>query len=102
MSSRIPALESALQMRSGDPFLLYALGVEHMNDGALEKSRSYFEQVREQHPNYVPLYFQYGNLLERSELATEARRMYEQGIRVATGASDHHAAAELEAALAAM
>jgi Flp pilus assembly protein TadD len=99
MNSRIPQLTAALEKRPADPFLLYALGVEHVNEGSPAQARNYFAEVYAKHPKYVPLYLHFGGLLDQLGEKQEARRMYEQGLVVATAAADRHAASELQTAL---
>jgi uncharacterized protein HemY len=99
MTSRIPQLTAALEKRPDDPFLRYALGVEHMNEGALAAARSYFAHVHARHPNYVPLYLHFGNLLDQLGEKQEARKIFEEGLIVSRAASDSHAASELQMAL---
>lgn len=96
--SRIPQLERMLESRPDDPFVPYALGIEHANDGALELALQYFERVAQQHPQYVPTYLHYGQTLEKLSRYDEALSVYDKGIEVAEAAQDGHALSELRGA----
>lgn len=95
MNNRLERLKVLAEERPKDAFTLFALAKEYERMGDLQKSRSVFENLVENIPDYVGVYFHLGQLLEEMEKETDALNAYEQGILVAKQAGDNHALAEL-------
>lgn len=102
MSSRLEEILSIVARFPADPFARYGLAMEYRNLGQLDEARRTFAALLADHPDYVPQYLMYGNLLLAMKDREEARRVYEQGIAAAARARNQHAEGELRAALAAL
>ena len=61
-----------------------------------------FEALMQKFPDYVPTYLMAGGTLVHVGRASEAKDVFRRGIEAARRAGDHHAAGELETALAAL
>ena len=93
--SRADALLALIAEDPDDPFLLYALAMEHGKLGQEEEALAGFQRVLDGHPGYVPAYFHYARLLaDRGDPAT-AVQVIQRGLKVAEEAGEGHAAAEL-------
>lgn len=88
-----------LERQPRDPFLLYALGMEHKKLGDLTKAIEFYSRTIDVDPNYCYAYYQRGQTLEQQGDATSARQSYKDGIDAAVRAKDDHAKSELEMAL---
>lgn len=97
-SPRLKQLYGFLENSPNDAFILFAIAKEYEGLGDLEKSLSYYLQLKEKQPDYVGTYYHLGKLYERQEEPTLAFQTYETGIVVAKKQSDHHAASELAGA----
>jgi tetratricopeptide (TPR) repeat protein len=81
-------------------FPRYGLAMEYAKRGDLAAADEQFAELRSRHPDYLAAYFHHGMLLLRLERKEEARRTWEEGIRVAAAKGDEHTKSELEAVLA--
>jgi tetratricopeptide (TPR) repeat protein len=81
-------------------FPRYGLAMEYAKRGELVAADAQFAELRRRHPEYLATYFHHGMLLLRLERREEARRTWEDGIRLAAEKGDEHAKSELEAVLA--
>lgn len=80
-----------------DAFLNYALAKELHAEGDLGGSLAQYDRVIERHPDYVPAYFQKGQLLAEQGETAAARDVLRRGIAVARNVGDSHAAGEMAA-----
>jgi tetratricopeptide (TPR) repeat protein len=99
---RVATFQHFIARRPDDPFPRYGLAMELRTRGDAEAAVREFEILMEKFPDYVPTYLMAGTTLSQLGRADEAREVYRRGIEVARGAGDHHAAGELEAAVAAL
>lgn len=99
MTARIEQLKSYLTTRSDDPFVLYALAIEYKNEGEGSEAERYFSEVYRRFPEYIPTYLHYGGLMQDRGDATQAKRLYSEGIAHARSKGDNHALSELTDAL---
>lgn len=97
--NRIEQLEEFLKESPQDPFLHYALTMEYLKQGDVQKSREGFENMVATYPNYVGTYYHFGKFLEKSNEQVLAEDIYNQGIIVAKNARNMHAMGELQGAL---
>lgn len=95
---RLQQLLNFLQKFPADSFTLYSIGYEYMQGGQWKKAIEYFEQLRQQDPAYVGLYYHLGKIQEHLDLIEEAFSTYEAGMQIATEKKDSHALSELERA----
>lgn len=99
MSDRIEALQAMLAQDGANTFARYGLAMEYVKAGRLEDAAQEFQAVISANPAYVAAYYHGGQTLEKLGRIDDARDLYEQGIAAATRSGDHHARAELQAAL---
>jgi len=92
-------LEEFLAANPNDSFPLYGLAIECSNSGDTAAAEDYFRRLVAGHPDYVPSYYHYGQLLLRLGRASDAQAAFRQGIAAAHKAGNAHALSELEAAL---
>lgn len=97
--SRIDAIKKIVEQSPNDPFPRYGLALEYKNAGRAEESAAAFAELEQRHPDYVPQYLMYGNLLASMQRTDDARGVYERGIAAARKKGDSHALGELQGAL---
>ena len=98
--TRRQMLEEFAAAHPGDAFARYGLAMECANQGDHPAAVDNFEKLLAEHPAYVSGYFQFGQLLARISQTDKARATFTSGIEAAHRAGDHHAAEEMQAALA--
>jgi tetratricopeptide (TPR) repeat protein len=99
LKTRRTMLEEFLAANPGDAFARYGLALECINGGDNAAAEENFRRLISAHPEYVPGYYHYGQLLVRLARGPEAQGTFRQGIEAARKAGDAHALSELEAAL---
>ena len=82
-----------------DPFLKYALAIEHLSLGNMIESRLYFERLVADHPDYIATYYQYGKLEEEAGNGKAAMVLYTVGIEKAKAVNDTKTVRELQQAM---
>lgn len=95
-------LDTLLKMaadKPNDPFLQYALALEYLSLQQANKALELFAALLEQHPAYLPTYYQYGLALENKGQSTEALRVYTQGHQLALRQHNANTARELQQAI---
>jgi len=92
-------LEGFLAANPDDAFARYGLALECVNGGDSAAAEENFRRLIASHPEYVPGYYHYGQLLMRLSRGTDAQGTFRQGIEAARKAGDAHALSELESAL---
>ena len=100
--SRKQQIESMLNDDPKDPFLRYALGMEHMSEGDQARAVQAFKETIRDNPDYVPAYFQWAQALVRLGRPDDAKDVLVNGIKVANGVADTHAAGEMEGLLSSL
>ena len=94
----MPSREQLEQLLAADPtdvFLIYAVAMACASEGnAGEAIEKLAELVGEQ-PDYVPAWFQRGQLLAGANRVEEAREVLGEGIGVARRVGDSHAEGEM-------
>ena len=98
--ARMAKLREFAEARPQDPFPQYALALEHRNAGGHAEALAVFRALMSAHPDYVPAYLHAGNTLVALGQHAEAKDVWRRGVEVARRKGDHHAAGELESALA--
>ncbi len=94
---RIKQLELFLKEDPDDPFIIFALALEHL-DTDKTKTRELFESLLIDHPDYVGTYYHAAALFAETGETEKAKATYEQGIKVAETIDDGHALRELKSA----
>lgn len=97
-SGRIQLLEQYANEDPNDPFPVYALGLELVVDNPA-RSRELFNQVMDQHPDYVPVYYHAALLAITLSEPDRAQSIVVKGVEKAKAARDYKAVAELEGLL---
>ena len=83
-----------------DIFSRFALAMEYWKIGKRDKTRLLLEYIYHKEPEYVGVYYHLGKLNEEENRIEEARKVYSDGISMASQQKDAHAKDELETALA--
>jgi tetratricopeptide (TPR) repeat protein len=99
---RAATFRTFIERSPGDPFPRYGLAMELRNRGDRDGALAEFRVLLERFAEYIPTYLMAGNTLVESGQLDEARAVYARGIEAARGKGDHHAARELDGALAAI
>lgn len=97
--SRREMLEEFVAANPLDAFARYGLAIECARVGAPDNARTHFDKLLELHPDYVPGYFQYGQMLASIADNAAAREVLLRGIEAARRKGDAHAAEEMQAFL---
>ncbi len=94
--NRLNKLLDFLKNEPQDPFLKYALATEYLvlNDSA--QALAYFEDLVQNHSNYVGTYYHLGKLYETLNRKADAIKTYQDGMAIARKANDMHAFSELQ------
>lgn len=96
--SRREFLEEALRQDPGNTFARYGLAMEFVNS-APDTAWTHFQYLLQHHSEYSPTYYQAGVLLVKQGRMQEARKVLTAGLDVTARQGNHHAHAELQAAL---
>jgi tetratricopeptide (TPR) repeat protein len=97
--SRLEILLQSLAESPRDNFTRYLVALEYTKLNRHEEAVVQFEQLLNEHPDYVPTYYQYAQLCENLGRNEDAIRIYRLGLVAARQAGDLHAASEIQAAL---
>lgn len=94
---RIDQLSQFVQEEPGNPFNIYALAMEYM-DNRPEQARVCFDQLLAEHPDYLPTYYQAAALYAELEDRDKAATLYEKGIALAQTQKNQKILQELQRA----
>ncbi len=94
--SKIAELESLLEERPDDPFLIYALAREYDKLSNPLQAVLMYEHLVNEHPDYIGTYYHYASLLYSRGNRNEGLKLVETGITRGTKAGDMHAVSELK------
>lgn len=98
-TDRMQKLQSMLDKDASDPFLTFAMGMEHKKVRNTAEAVAWFKKTLEVDPGYCVAYHQAALAHEDAGDLETAKATYREGIVVARKKGDHHAAEEMEAAL---
>ena len=98
-NERMQKLQEMLQRTPDDPFLLYAIALEHKKGSDFAEALAYLGQVLQKDPAYAVAYHQAGLVHEMAGDLESARKAYREGMEVAARKGDLHAKEEMHAAL---
>lgn len=94
---RIQQLIRFVQEEPDEPFNVYALAMEYMQE-APEKARHYFDQLLTTHANYLPTYYHAAALYAAMDNREEAKLLYQKGIELARAQQNTKTLQELKRA----
>jgi len=97
--SKIAELIGFLKDDPNDNFIRYALALEYTKIEEFEKAKNIFDKLILEAPNYLPTYYQYGNLLVEIGQSNLAEEIYKKGIEIADSQLKIKTKQELEQAL---
>ena len=98
-TERMEKLRAMLEKDAGDPFLLFAMGMEHKKLGQTAEAVEWFRKTLAKDPGYSVAYHQAALAYEDAGELEQAKQLYREGIAVARRKGDDHAAGEMETAL---
>lgn len=96
-SGRLEKLLEFIKNEPDDEFLKYALATEYLRLDDTDKALEYYEDLVNNHPNYVGTYYHLGKLYETLSRKPDAIATYEKGMKIAREKRDNHALSELQA-----
>lgn len=96
---KIEQLLQFLAEEPGDSFTQYALALEYEKAGDTAAAINWLNTLLEEHPDYLPAFYQYGRLLEQTGKKTSAIETYEKGLKLAKVKGNKHTANELQTAI---
>ena len=97
--TRRQLLEEFLVKKPGDAFSLYGLALECSNTGDTVAADQHFRTLTTNHPDYIPAYLMYAQMLSRESRPADAKQVLNKGISEAAKKGDSHALSEMEALL---
>lgn len=92
---RLAHLRQLLEVDPNDPFLHYAIGIEHLNSQDFEEASRVFQNIVEAFPDYVATYYQYAIAKVNLGDLDGAVAIIEKGIPVAQKAGERKTVNEL-------
>ena len=95
MSKRLDQLLEFEKGDPNDPFIQFALSKEYEKMGQNVEALDRYLKLREQHPDYIGLYYHLGQLYEVIGDRQNALSIYDEGLELAKSTKDFHAASEL-------
>lgn len=95
----IQLLKRFLDKDPHDSFTRFALAMEYKKAGQLDLAEHTYLELVVKDPEYVGTYYHLGMIYSLSDNKEKARKVFEDGIQIATQANDNHAASELRQAL---
>ena len=93
--NRIELLKSEIIQNPNDPFYPYALALEY-KDSAADKCLKQLEEVLLKFPDYLPIFYQLGELYADFEMYEESKKIYQRGIELAEKKKDLKTLSELK------
>ena len=96
MTDRTAQLTQLLEADPNDPFVTYALAMEHRKTGAHDDAVRWFDRTLEIDPDYHYAYFHKARVLEEANQPEAALACARQGLERARAGGDAKTIAELE------
>jgi predicted Zn-dependent protease len=94
-SQRIEQLKKMMMEEPHDPFYVYAFALEHLLTNKPE-ARRLMLSVANNHPNYLPVYYQLATLYLETDKVHDAEIILQKGIDLAKEQKDSKALHELQ------
>ena len=96
---RIDMLLSLLELEPDDIFLNYALAIEFVGEKKLEDAEKQFLKTVKLNSEYLPCYYQLGQVAEKIKTEKEALEYYKTGLALAQKQNNQKAVNELSEAI---
>jgi tetratricopeptide (TPR) repeat protein len=96
---RMQTLIRLIEIDNNDLFSRYALALEYVSSLDKQNALFHFLFLLNNHPEYIPTYYQLAKLYEQLNDTDAAIATYQKGIAIAQKAKDLHALSELRSAL---
>ncbi len=96
--TRISALLGFLNDDPSDAETKYMLALEYIKLGNDNSAMVWMSDLHHSHPDYLPNYYHYGKLLERTGEVNKALKIYREGMYKAKSKNDMHTYSELQSA----
>ncbi len=87
------------EQKPDDAFLKFAIAQEYVSGSRFEEALKYYEDLFTRFPDYLPTYYQLGNLLQRQNESERAIEIYKNGTEVAKQVNDFKTLRELQEAI---
>lgn len=81
-TNRLTLLIAFYEEDPSDPFNAYALAMEYLDNEPI-KSLSFFKELLNKHPTYLPTYYQAAELFANVGMTEQAKEVYQKGIALA-------------------
>ena len=98
-SPRIDMLLSMLEKEPKDVFLNYALAIELVGEKKFEEAEKQFVKTVKLNNEYLPCYYQLGQVAEKIKTEKEALEYYKKGLALAQKQNNQKAVNELNEAI---
>ncbi|MCC8426996.1 tetratricopeptide repeat protein [Mucilaginibacter sp. UR6-11] len=95
-NNRLDKLLEFIKNEPNDEFLKYALATEYLRLNQVDKALEYYEDLVNNHPQYVGTYYHLGKLYEALDRKQDAIGTYEKGMEITKAKRDNHAFSELQ------
>jgi len=95
---RIKALNDFIEQDPEEPFNYYALAMEYISEQP-DKALDILKLLMDKFPDYLPTYYQAGQVLHEAEAYEAAKEILEKGIALAKRQNDTKTLNELQASL---
>ena len=95
-SQRLQKLKEFHKEEPNNPFILYALAMEYEKTD-LSLALQYYRQLLNEHPEYLPTYYQVAHIFWDNEEIEEANDIFQKGIALAQKQDNQKALQELKA-----
>lgn len=82
--SKIKKLAAYIKQNPDDSFSKFALALEFKKMDKFDKARILFENIRNNDPGYVGVYYHLGKIYELVDMNEQAAITYKEGIRIAS------------------
>lgn len=97
--NRIESLIKILEQEPDDVFTNYALAIEFVAEGDYKKAEQQFLKVLGIDKKYLPCYYQFGQLKEKTNEQQAALEFYKQGLDLAKEQGNNKAINEINEAI---
>jgi predicted Zn-dependent protease len=95
--TRLEQLKQFIKEDPLDPFNHYALALEYLKTNPAE-ALNIFKTLLDNHPQYLPTYYPYAQLLAETKESERAEEVFQSGIAAAKEANDLKTMREIQAA----